>query len=46
MGGITDGDDACPDVFGLAVLDGCPDTISGDGIADKEMLVQTYLQLH
>jgi hypothetical protein len=23
-------------VFGLAVLDGCPDTIDGDGIADKD----------
>jgi hypothetical protein len=27
--------DACPDVFGLAALNGCPDT-DGDGIADKD----------
>jgi hypothetical protein len=33
--GIIDGNDACPDVFGLAALNGCPDT-DGDGIADKD----------
>jgi hypothetical protein len=27
--------DACPDVFGLAALKGCPDT-DKDGIADKD----------
>jgi hypothetical protein len=26
--------DACPDVFGLAALKGCPDT-DKDGVADK-----------
>jgi hypothetical protein len=30
-----DSADACPDVFGLAALNGCPDT-DGDGIADKD----------
>ena len=33
--GIKDNDDACPDVFGLAQFQGCPDT-DGDGIADKD----------
>ena len=33
--GIKDKDDACPDVFGLAQFQGCPDT-DGDGIADKD----------
>jgi hypothetical protein len=28
-------DDACPDVFGLAALKGCPDT-DKDGVADKD----------
>ena len=32
--GINDDKDACPDVAGLAILDGCPDKDS-DGIADK-----------
>jgi hypothetical protein len=27
--------DACPDVFGLASLKGCPDT-DKDGVADKD----------
>jgi hypothetical protein len=27
--------DACPDVFGLAALKGCPDT-DKDGVADKD----------
>jgi hypothetical protein len=31
---VADKDDACPDVFGLAALKGCPDT-DKDGIADK-----------
>ena len=31
--GIKDKDDACPDVFGLAQFQGCPDT-DGDGIPD------------
>ena len=33
--GIKDKDDACPDVFGLAQFQGCPDT-DGDGIPDKD----------
>ena len=33
--GIKDKDDACPDVFGLAQFQGCPDT-DGDGIAVKD----------
>jgi len=33
--GIKDKDDACPDVFGLAQFQGCPDT-DGDGILDKD----------
>jgi hypothetical protein len=33
--GVIDGSDDCPDVFGLAELNGCPDT-DGDGIADKD----------
>ena len=33
--GIKDKDDACPDVFGLAQFQGCPDT-DGDGVADKD----------
>ena len=33
--GIKDKDDACPDIFGLAQFQGCPDT-DGDGIADKD----------
>ena len=33
--GISDKDDACPDVKGLLALNGCPDT-DGDGIADSE----------
>ncbi len=33
--GIVDSLDACPDVAGLAVLQGCPDS-DGDGIADKD----------
>ncbi len=33
--GITDRKDKCPDVFGLAKFDGCPDT-DGDGIQDSE----------
>jgi outer membrane protein OmpA-like peptidoglycan-associated protein len=33
--GIKDSEDACPDVFGLAQFQGCPDT-DGDGIADKD----------
>lgn len=31
--GIADKDDRCPDVAGLAALEGCPDS-DGDGIAD------------
>ena len=31
--GIKDKDDACPDIFGLAQFQGCPDT-DGDGIPD------------
>jgi hypothetical protein len=30
--------DACPDVFGLASLKGCPDT-DKDGVADKKINV-------
>jgi outer membrane protein OmpA-like peptidoglycan-associated protein len=33
--GISDKDDACPDIPGLAALNGCPDK-DGDGIADKD----------
>lgn len=33
--GILDEDDACPDVFGLAEFNGCPDT-DGDGVVDHE----------
>ena len=33
--GIVDSLDACPDVAGLAALQGCPDS-DGDGIADKD----------
>ena len=33
--GIADAQDACPDVAGLAALNGCPDA-DGDGIADKD----------
>lgn len=33
--GINDTDDKCPDVAGLAALQGCPDR-DGDGIADGE----------
>ncbi len=33
--GIVDSLDACPDVAGLAALQGCPDR-DGDGIADKD----------
>ncbi len=33
--GIVDSLDACPDVAGLAALQGCPDK-DGDGIADKD----------
>ena len=33
--GITDADDACPQVAGLATLKGCPDA-DKDGIADKD----------
>lgn len=33
--GILDKDDECPEVYGLAQFNGCPDT-DGDGIADKE----------
>ncbi len=33
--GIYDKDDACPEVFGLASLQGCPDA-DGDGIKDSE----------
>ncbi len=33
--GISDKDDACPDVKGLKEFKGCPDT-DGDGIADKD----------
>ncbi len=33
--GIVDSLDACPDVAGLAALNGCPDS-DGDGIADKD----------
>ncbi|MEO5651017.1 MAG: thrombospondin type 3 repeat-containing protein, partial [Ginsengibacter sp.] len=33
--GIVDSLDACPDVAGLAALQGCPDR-DGDGVADKD----------
>ena len=33
--GVADKDDQCPDVPGLASLNGCPDA-DGDGIADKD----------
>jgi OmpA-OmpF porin, OOP family len=33
--GVVDSLDACPDVAGLAALQGCPDK-DGDGIADKD----------
>lgn len=33
--GVLDKDDKCPDVFGLAQFEGCPDT-DGDGIVDSE----------
>ncbi len=33
--GISDRKDKCPDVFGLAKFDGCPDT-DGDGIPDSQ----------
>lgn len=33
--GVNDADDKCPDVAGLAALQGCPDK-DGDGIADKD----------
>jgi outer membrane protein OmpA-like peptidoglycan-associated protein len=33
--GVLDVDDKCPDVFGLASLQGCPDR-DGDGIADAD----------
>ncbi|WP_159022178.1 OmpA family protein [Formosa sp. L2A11] len=33
--GIYDKNDACPDVFGLAMFNGCPDT-DGDGIEDSK----------
>jgi outer membrane protein OmpA-like peptidoglycan-associated protein/opacity protein-like surface antigen len=33
--GVTDAKDRCPDVPGLASLDGCPDR-DGDGVADKK----------
>jgi outer membrane protein OmpA-like peptidoglycan-associated protein len=33
--GVPDSTDACPDVAGLASLQGCPDK-DGDGIADKD----------
>ncbi len=33
--GVNDADDKCPDVPGLASLQGCPDT-DGDGITDAE----------
>ncbi|PKP14294.1 MAG: cell envelope biogenesis protein OmpA [Bacteroidetes bacterium HGW-Bacteroidetes-3] len=33
--GIYDKDDACPDVFGLAIFNGCPDS-DGDGIIDSK----------
>jgi OmpA-OmpF porin, OOP family len=33
--GIADADDKCPDVKGVAALQGCPDT-DGDGIADAD----------
>ncbi len=33
--GVSDKDDACPDVPGLAALKGCPDK-DGDGVADKD----------
>ena len=33
--GILDKDDLCPDTFGLAQFQGCPDT-GGDGIPDKD----------
>ena len=33
--GVVDTEDACPDVAGLASLQGCPDG-DGDGIADKD----------
>jgi len=33
--GVPDNADACPDVAGVAALQGCPDR-DGDGIADKE----------
>lgn len=33
--GILDADDKCPDVAGLAALQGCPDR-DGDGIADGD----------
>jgi Thrombospondin type 3 repeat len=33
--GINDTDDKCPDVKGVAALQGCPDR-DGDGIADKD----------
>jgi OOP family OmpA-OmpF porin len=33
--GISDKDDACPEVAGLKEFNGCPDT-DGDGIADKD----------
>ncbi len=33
--GISDKKDACPDVAGLEIFNGCPDS-DGDGIADKD----------
>lgn len=33
--GVADKDDKCPDVMGLAALNGCPDA-DGDGIADAD----------
>lgn len=33
--GVLDADDKCPDIPGLAVLQGCPDR-DGDGIADQD----------
>ena len=33
--GVADKDDACPDMAGTALTNGCPDT-DGDGIADKD----------
>jgi OmpA-OmpF porin, OOP family len=33
--GVIDADDKCPDVAGLAALQGCPDT-DGDGITDAD----------